>query len=273
MHVSEVRKSFFSAIFSAILGFTCVAMMPAPAEAHQEGKACDNSGICCPPQDAQTVTTHGSGEVKVFPDTFSLEVTVESDDDSLEKARQISTQKTTALRNALKALNLKSLQLQTLAFNLYPIYKTNKGERLPKLLGYHVSNQLKVKAVGLSAEELADVASRVLAIASEHASSTGSLSFYLANPRASQLKALELASQNAQDQAQAMATGAGARLGNVQMLSSGYSQPMPMNVQAAPRMKMMETAGDAAPPPPVEVSETTISADVQARFELLKPLK
>ncbi|MEB3205831.1 MAG: SIMPL domain-containing protein [Vampirovibrionales bacterium] len=273
MRLSEARHPFFSLIFSAILGLTCLGMMPMSSAANQEGKACETSGICCPPQDAQTVTTQGSGEIKVFPDTFSLEVTIASDDASLEKARQTSTQKTTALRNALKALNLKSLQLQTMAFNLYPIYKATKGERLPKLLGYHVSNQLKVKAVGLSPEELADVASRVLAIASEHASATGSLSFYLANPRPSQLKALELASQNARDQAQAMATGAGARLGNVQMLSSGYSQPIPMNVQAAPRMKMMETDADAPPPPPVEVSESTISADVQARFELLKPLK
>ena len=113
----------------------------------------------------------------------------------------------------------------------------------------------------------------MLAIASEHATNTGNLSFYLANPRPVQLKALELAAQNARDQAQAMASGAGARLGNVQMVSSGYNQPMPMNIQAAPRMKMMEMAGDAAPPPPVEVSESTISADVNARFELLKPLK
>ncbi|MEB3246057.1 MAG: SIMPL domain-containing protein [Vampirovibrionales bacterium] len=232
----------------------------------------DSHEACCPPQDAYTINASGRAEVKAMPDAFSLSAQVETNEPTLEKARSQNTKNMQAVRASLKALGIANLKLQTVAFNIYPVYKTDKGERLPKLLGYHASNSFNITATGLSSETLAESASKVLAAASQSgATNVGGLRFYIENPEPLQLKALEQAAQNARAQAQALAAGSGAKLGDLITISSGYSAPV--YSRAMPMAAMMKGAemADAEAPPPVEVSESTLSSDVSARYALVKP--
>jgi uncharacterized protein YggE len=213
-----------------------------------------------------TVTTQGHGEVKVRPDSLSVNVTVETKSETLASARSENNHRMQAIITALKALNLPALKLETQGVNAYPLQGEPQKNRLPKVIGYQVTNSLNVTLTGVPADSLGDNGSRIVDTAlNVWATNVGGLNFFVNDMTAPRAKALELAVKDARANAQAMAKAAEIALTGVYNMEGtpqfgGYPRPMYAT------MRSMAKAEDASPTP-VETGESTVTSDVTVRFK------
>lgn len=218
-----------------------------------------------PPQN--TITTQGHGEVKVRPDSLSVNVTVESKNAALATARNENNRKMQALIAALKGLNIPNLKLETQGLSVYPLQGEYQKDKLPKTIGYQVNNNLNVTVTGAAPDALADYGSRIVDTAlNAGANNVGGLNFYLTEMAAPRAKALELAVKDARNNADALAKSANLALTGVYSIegSPQYSmppRPMPMYAMKAGMAdaEMSRT--------PVETGETTVTSDITIRYK------
>jgi uncharacterized protein len=133
-----------------------------------------------PPQG--TIITQGHGEVKVRPDSLSVNVTVESRNTVLVNARAENNKKMQAIVAALKGLNIPNMKLETQGLNVYPIQGEYQRDKLPKVVGYQVTNSLNVIVTGAAPDMLGETGSRIVDTAlNAGANNVGGLNFYLTN--------------------------------------------------------------------------------------------
>lgn len=218
-----------------------------------------------PPQG--TVTTQGHGEIKVRPDSLSVSVSVESKNAVLASARNENNRKMQSIITALKGLNIPNMKLETQSINVYPIQGEYQKDKLPKTIGYQVTNNLNVTVTGASADMLGDYGSRIVDTAlNAGANNVGGLNFFLTEVASPRAQALELAVQDARHNADAMAKAANITLTGIYSMEgspqfNNYPRPMPMfaNMRAAAAPEMAQT--------PVETGETTITSDVTIRYK------
>ncbi len=250
-----VSRSGFN-LFSGLMVLGVAASLTAmtlPAQAQQ----------MFPP--AGTITTQGHGEVKVRPDSLSVNVTVESKAETLPAARSDNNHRMQGIIAALKSLNLPNLKLETQGVNVYPIQGEAPRNRLAKIIGYQVTNSLQVTVTGSAPDKLGDEGSRIMDSAlNAGATNVGGLNFFVNDMTASRTKALELAVKDARANAQAMAGAAGVALTGVFNMEGtpqfgGYPRPMFA-------MRAMAKAEDVSSTP-VESGESTVTSDVTVRFK------
>lgn len=218
-----------------------------------------------PPQG--TITTQGHGEVKVRPDSLSVSVTVETKNAQLAAARTENNRKMQAIIAALKGLNIPNLKLETQGLSVYPLQGEYQKDKLPKVIGYQVSNNLNVSVTGASADSLGETGSRIVDTAlNAGANNVAGLNFFLSEMAAPRAQALELAVKDAKNNAQAMAKAADVSISGIYSIegspqfSGGYPRPMPM-------YSMKASAAAEMAPTPVETGETTVTGDVTLRFK------
>lgn len=219
-----------------------------------------------PPE--RSITTQGHGEVKVKPDSLGVMVMVESRDPVLTKARSENSRKMQAIISALRGLNIPNMKLETQNVQVYPIQGEMQRDRLPRIVGYQVTNGLNVTVSNASSDNLAEYGSRILdAALNAGANNVHGLNFFLTDMSGPRSQALELAVKDARRNADAMARAADITISGVYSLEGypqfgGYPRP-PMPVYAT-----MKTDVAAAPESmPVEIGETTVTSDVTARFK------
>ncbi len=214
------------------------------------------------------ITTQGHAEVKVRPDSLSVNVTVETKNANLVNAREENNKKSQTIIAALKGLNIPGLKLETQGLNVYPVqdYQNNK---LPKVVGYQVNNGVNVTVTGAQADALSTYGSRIVDTAlNAGANQVNGLSFFLNDQAPARGQALEQAVKDAQHNAEVMAKAANVTLTGLHSLEGSpqfgnFPRPMAMYSMKARASGAAEADSSA----PVEVGETTITSDVTARFK------
>lgn len=218
-----------------------------------------------PPQN--TITTQGHGEVKVRPDSLSVNVTVESKNAVLAAARSENNRKMQAIIAALKGLNIPNLKLETQGLNVYPIQGEYQKDKLPKTVGYQVNNNLNVSVTNASAENLGEYGSRIVDSAlNAGANNVGGLNFYLTETAGPRAKALDLAVKDARNNADAMAKAADITLTGVYSIEGSPQFNMPPRPMPMYSMKAGMAAAEMAQTP-VETGETSVTSDVTIRYK------
>lgn len=216
---------------------------------------------------AGVLATQGHGEIKVHPDSLSVNVSVQNKADTLPAARTLTNQQMQAIISALKALNISGLKLETQGVNVYPIQGASSKNKLSRVIGYEVSNSLNVSVLGAPLDKLGEDGSKIVDTAlSAGATNVGGLDFFLNDMAAARGKALELAVKDAQNNAQAMAKAANISLTGIYNMEGnpqygGYA-PRPMFA-----MKTMAVGSAAAEATPMETGDVTVSSDVTIRFK------
>jgi uncharacterized protein YggE len=213
------------------------------------------------------ITTQGHGEVKVRPDSLSVNVRVETKNEKLPMARSENNRKAQEIVSALKALNIPNLKLETQGLNVYPVQEYQK-DKLPKVVGYQVSNGLVVTVTGATPDVLGEYGSRIVDTAlNSGANHVDGLNFFLNDPTPARNQALSLAVKDARRNADVMAKAADINIvgvysmeGNAQFGS--FPRPVPMYA-----MKSRMAVAEADSAPPVETGETTVTSDVTVRFK------
>lgn len=213
------------------------------------------------------ISTQGHGEVKVRPDSLNVSVTVESKQSTLAEARKENNRKAQAIIAALKGLNIPNLKLETQNLSVYPV-QDYQQKKLPRVIGYQVTNSLQVMVTGAASDMLGEYGSRIVDTAlNAGANNVGGLNFYVTDMSTARMQALELAVKDAKRNADAMAHAANITLSGVYSMEGtpqfgGYPRPMPMYA-----MKSAGQDAEASVAAPVEVGETTVTSDVNIRYK------
>ena len=240
------RKPFEQALLLAGLALMGVSLAPLHASADEAG-------------DARVIVAHGSGEVRVRPDSLEVDVGAESRAATLDEARRDVDAGMRRVIDAVRALGLPNLTLQTSVLQIQPIYAPIKGGAdIPAIIGYTAGNRVTVTLEPGSPDALGDQASSILdAAVGAGANTLGSVRFYLADPSAARDQALTAAVQAAARDAATMASAAGVTLGPLSSIeeSSGAS--------IVPRALSLQVAST-----PIEVGDVSVTSDVTAKFSI-----
>jgi uncharacterized protein YggE len=206
------------------------------------------------------LTVTGTAEVQARPDTAAINVGVVTEAESAAAALDQNNERMKKLFDNLQKRGIDEKDMQTANFNVSPKYQRHaEGREAPKIVGYTVTNQVRVKVRRLSS------LGRVLdELVQEGANRVHGISFSVEDEANLMDEARKKAMADARRKAELLAGAAkSAKLGPpVQISEQPTSRPMP-----ATRFRVAEAAQDV----PVEPGEVTHSATVQVTYLLLVP--
>jgi len=197
------------------------------------------------------VFTSGDASVSKKPDTAFLYAGVESQQSIASAAQSDLASKAAKLIARVKALGVADKDLNTSGYAIGPIY-TPSGQTVS---GYRASEQLQV-----TWHDVNTVGKALDAIVQEGGATNVGASFGLADPKAAQAEARNLAIADARSRAQAMASAAGVRLGAVIRVSDVSSSGLP-----SARFDVGAAAPAATQLP---VGELTVAVTVEVDFAI-----
>jgi hypothetical protein len=204
----------------------------------------------------RTISLTASGAIKTTPDKVDISTGVTAQAPTAKEALAKNSAAMTEVIAALKAEGLDPKDIQTTNFTVQPLYEERKDGRPPKIVGYQVTNsvRLTVRDVG----KLGQILDRVVSLG---ANDVNAIEFGVAEPEALKDEARKLAMRNAIANAKLYAEAAGAKLGKVLTISEDQGIIVARSMAPAP----MEMAAKAVP---IEAGTTTVEARVSVTFEL-----
>lgn len=189
-----------------------------------------------------SVTVVGSDEVSAKPDMATVQVGVVTQAQTAAKALKENTEAMQKLFQKVASLGIAENDMQTANFNVAPQHRRGpQGQYDPEIVGYEVSNQLRLKVRNLA--KLGDVLDQMV---ESGANSVQGVSFSVANPKPLQDEAREKAVADARRKAELYTKAAGVKLGRVLLIQESTPHlPQPMMFQ--PRAAMAGAAVPVAP--------------------------
>ncbi len=204
------------------------------------------------------LSVNGHGEVAAPPDLAVISLGVEARADTAKAALAENSKAMAAVLARLQAVGVAEKDVQTTAFNIWPVQSNDpEGREPPKTIGYQVSNQVTVRL-----RQIDRVGAVLDQLVQEGANTMTGLAFQVAEPEPLQQQARDAAVADGLAKAKRYAAAAGVKLGPLQALSEagGGGQPMPY----ARKVMAEALASDV----PVAPGEATFSADVSLVFAL-----
>lgn len=209
-----------------------------------------------------SISTTAQGEARVTPDRATIYIGVQTRAATAAQASAENARKQRAVIDTLHAMGIPEAQISTTSFNVYPeqSFQPDKGDRAPRIVGYNVTNTVRVEVRKI--DQLGRLLDAALA---KGANSINSLDFSSSNEDEARRQALAQAVQRARADAEALAHGAGGRLGDLVELSSipmsGGPRPLVGNVMGMARAEVAPT--------PISAGEETITVSVVARWRFV----
>ena len=200
------------------------------------------------------VRAQGDATVTSNPDQAHVGFAVETRAQTAEEAASTNATRTAALLAALRALLGARADIKTTGYSLNAIYTYPPGGT-PVLAGYTATNSIDVTVTDLA------LVGRVIDTGVQAgANRVQALQFQLRDPEPVRAQALKLAVQKARAHAEAMASGASARLGTVIAIEEG----------GAVRIVSSDRTLAAGATTPIEPGSVNVYANVVVEFELLQ---
>lgn len=205
----------------------------------------------------RTVTTHGEGSVDVAPDAARLSVGIAASKPSLKKARAEAATQAEAISAALKEGGVPARDMQTSGYTVSPQWSAAAKGKPATIVAYDVRNTLSVVVRDL--ERLPDILDAATLAGANQISGPH---FFIQHPEAAEDEARRLAIASARRRAEALASAAGATLGQVRSVVDGQLQG------PAPRMAYRTAMVAMDSPAPIEAGTEQITANVEVVWEL-----
>jgi uncharacterized protein YggE len=169
----------------------------------------------------RTVSSTGLGEVYVVPDIAYINVGVHTEADTVSAALEKNSVQAQQVADALTALGVEAKDIQTTNFYVYPMNTYDNTTGLVSGTYYSVDNSVYV-----TVRDLPSLGSLLDAVVNSGANTINSISFDIQNKDAATAQARDLAIEKAISEAEAIASAAGVKLGDLQSVSvssSGYA--------------------------------------------------
>jgi len=211
-------------------------------------------GIARPARQLRVVAATGTAQKSFVPDIAHLDLGVQTDAPTVQKAQQDNVATMKGVLAALKAAGVKSEDIQTSSFYVNQNFDYSSGKSA-KPTGWHVSNTVTVRVEPDLVSAVIDARSRA------GANVFNSISFNISNRE--ELKAGLMKDAMANARAKALGTLAGTThtLGDIVSIAADWSGPSV--VYSGP----MGMGGDAGYVP-VEAGTNVLSVSVSVSFEL-----
>lgn len=230
----------------SLLGLSLVLLFPAAAAAQ---------ALRAP----RTLTVTGSGEARAQADEARLLLGVETRAESAASALEANSSDVRRLLAALREAGVADDDLETAQVALDPVYTSPRPEGEPRLSGYRVENQVRVRV-----RDVERVGALLDAGVSAGANQVRELSFTVADESLLLGAARREAMARARTAAEQLADLAGARLGPVLRIEeAGMQRPGPMN-----RAVTLEAAQESVP---IEAGQHVARFDVEVTWALQRP--
>lgn len=220
----------------------------------------DRSGAQDPPGPAMpaapTISVTGEGEARAVPDPAFITMGVETRAATAAAAAAGNARTQRAILDTLRAMGFAAEQLTTSNYSVQPEIQYDEGGRRPRVIGYVVSNTVRVDL-----RQLGQAGPVIDASLAKGANTIHGLNFYLSDPAPSRREALANAVARARADAETLAAAAGGSLGHLLELSTTSAPVSPVMFRRA-----MGAAADAAAATPIEPGEEIVRASVSARW-------
>ena len=158
---------------------------------------------------SQTISASGSASIKVLPDEAAIYLQILTEDKSADLAKDKNAEILDKVTTALLKIELEKKDIQTDSFNIYPKYNYDEGKQ--EIIGYTVNHRLRIVT------EDFDNVGKIIDAAVDNGALVESINFELSNEKQAEFKkqALEEASKDAREKADAIAAGLNARIGSL----------------------------------------------------------
>ena len=208
------------------------------------------------------IVAQGAGEVLVRPNSVHVDVGAETQAGSLDEAMSQVSARIERVLDAIKALDLPELNIETRTVRFTPVYAPPREGRPPSISGYSASNHVLITDKGVGADGLAARAAKIVDTAlGAGANSLGGVDFFVADPSQAEDQALALAVQDAQHDADTIAKAAGATV-------TGMISVEEASAARVPRALPLDVTASfaASVSTPIEVGEISFTSEVTAKF-------
>ena len=228
--------------------------------------ACETRVIMEQPgaQQSNTLNVNGMTEFDVAPDLAKIRFSIQTQSMTAQAAQQSNREVSNNVHNALTQAGIRSNEIETADYRIERIQEWDENLRRTVDRGYRAYNTFVV-----STKNLDDVGNLLDVGVQAGATNVESISFELSDAKQKEVKteALRKASMNAREKAEALAEGAGVRLGKVSNIQeqSYYVTPF---YRGDVMMAKAEGMGAEMPPTPISPQDVKVSAQVSVTYEI-----
>ena len=201
------------------------------------------------------VQVTGNSQKEVTPDVARINLSINTVNASLEKAKNDNTNTVNQVFANLKAQGVRDEQIKTNTYQIDPVYNY-ENNKLPKLEGYRVTNSLEIRT------SIDQVGILVNEVTKAGANEINSIQFETSNETDSKNEALKDAVEDALKKAEVIAAALHKRVANVTLVNESGVFYHPVMMES----RMLKAADSAAPNIPA--GKVSVGATVQVSVEL-----
>jgi uncharacterized protein YggE len=208
----------------------------------------------------RTISVNGNGEVLAAPDIATINIGVQTQNPDVKTAQQQNAVIMDGMINALVASGISRDDIQTVSYNIYPVYETTPMPFGQKIQYYEVTSAVQVTVRDVSKTgEVIDVA------VANGANQINSIAFSLSEGREALYRSevLTMAVDNARADADTVARATGVTITGIQTISVG-SVYVPVYYDN--RLAAGGESKAAAVPTPIEPGQIKVTAQVSISY-------
>lgn len=210
---------------------------------------------------AKTISSTGTATIKVLPDFVSVYFSVDTKGATADEASDKNAEIVSKMKSALLAVGINEDEIKTQNFNVYPNYDYSGSSQ--RIIGYSASHSLKVE---ISIDEKDKIGS-VIDSGVGAGAGISYINYELneENQKKYKVEAIKAATEDAKIRAEALAEGAGSRLGRLVSISSSEFGYVPW---LAASQEVVKGSTGAEITTQITPTEQEISAMVTAVFRI-----
>lgn len=216
-----------------------------------------------------TITVSGSGQANLPPDVAQVSFTVQNKAATVAAAQKASTDQMSGALALVKKLGIADKDVKTTSYSIAPQYEIpprpcppglwcTEGSRVPKVVGYEVSQTIQV-----TVRDLSMVGALLEGLGTRGVQNVSGPSFALDDPTAGYDAARADAIAKAKAQAALLSHQLGVSLGRIVSFTESSGTPYPISYRMS---ALSAVEGSTAPSTPV--GENTYRASVTITYEL-----
>ncbi len=209
------------------------------------------------------VSATGNSELSVMPDKAIVRIKVETDGKTAQIAQDKNTEIMAKVQSALKRAGVDSKDIESDQYNLYPWQEWDSITQRSVDKGYKLYHTIKV-----TTDDFEKVGELITVAVDAGANGIENIQFDLSEAKQAEVKkeALQQASKNAKEKAQAIADGLGVRLGELQSIQeSAFNYgPIYRGMEAV----SMDMGGKISAPVPIQPENLDITATVSVSYRI-----
>lgn len=209
-----------------------------------------------------TVWVGADGKYEAEPDTAVVQFDISAQEDNVQAANARATKAAEQVRQLLRNNGLDPKQAQVGTFSVQPVYDYKNPKR--KLVGYRVDTSITIKF-----KDFSKIGPITQGLADMDITGNQSLSYILDDMDAAKIKAVEDALHRAHEEANAVARSSSRSLGELSYASvDTYEQPRPRPMMMAAKSATMNVEATPAPTEGFGAQKVTVTAHVNALYNL-----